>query len=163
MSSKKITASGLEELKKKLYYLENDRRNEILKAIEIAKGFGDLSENAEYTAAREDQSKNETEILALKEEINNAEVIADEEITGDKVNLGTTVRILDLELDEEEVYSIVGTREADPMNNKISLESPYGIALVGKRAGDVVTVIAPDGEFQLKILSIARTADQAKE
>jgi len=152
-----ITAEGLKALQERLDYLKNTGRAQIAEQIAVARSFGDLSENAEYDAARNDQAKLEGEILELEATIRNAVVVADDEITGDKVNLGTTVRIYDEGEKCEEEYRVVGPSEADPMNNIISTDSPLGAALMGKKKGQVAVVEAPDGEIRIKILSIART------
>lgn len=149
-----VSAEGMKKLEEKLQYLTTVRRAEVAEQIAVARGFGDLSENAEYDEAKNEQSRLETEIIELENAIRTAIVIDSDNISTDSVNVGTTVKVLYLDDDEEEVYSIVGARESDPMNNKISNESPVGAALLGHKAGDTVTVEAPDGPMELKIIEI---------
>ena len=152
-----ITAEGLKALQERLEYLKTTGRAQIAEQIAVARSFGDLSENAEYDAARNDQAKLEGEILELEATLRTAVVVADEEITNEKVNLGTTVVVYDEGEKCEDEYRIVGPSEADPMNNVISTDSPVGAALMGKKKGQTAVVEAPDGEIRMKILSIART------
>ena len=148
-----LTESGLKKLEEQLDYLISVRRNEVSEQIAIARGFGDLSENAEYDEAKDEQAKLEADIQELEAALRN-EVVIDGEISTDAVNVGTTVRVLYLDEKDEEEFSIVGARESDPMNNKVSNESPIGVALLGHKAGETVTVEAPDGPYELKILEI---------
>lgn len=152
-----ITAEGLKALQERLDYLKNTGRAQISEQIAVARSFGDLSENAEYDAARNDQAKLEGEILELEAAIRNAVVVSDEEITNEKVNLGTTVVVYDESENCEEEYRVVGPSEADPMNNVISTDSPVGAALMGKKKGQIAVVQAPDGEIRLVIRSISRS------
>ena len=152
-----ITAEGLKALKDRLEYLKTTGRAQISELIATARSFGDLSENAEYDAAKDQQAKMEGEIVELEAAICTAVVVSDEEITNEKVNVGTTVRVLDQDEDFEDEYRIVGPHEADPMNNAISLASPVGAALIGKRKGDELTIEIPGGLSHLKVLSIERT------
>lgn len=152
-----ITADGLKAIQERLEYLKTTGRAQIAEQIAVARSFGDLSENAEYDAARNDQAKLEGEILELEATVRNAVVVSDDEITNDKVNLGTTVIVFDEAEQEEDEYKIVGPSEADPMNNIISSDSPVGSALMGKKQGQSVVVLAPNGEIRLKILSISRS------
>lgn len=152
-----ITAEGLKAIQDRLEYLKTTGRAQIAEQIAVARSFGDLSENAEYDAARNDQAKLEGEILELEATVRNAVVVADEEITNDKVNLGTTVVVFDESENEEDEYKIVGPSEADPMNGVISSDSPVGAALMGKKKGQSVNVITPNGEIRMKILSISRS------
>lgn len=151
-----VSAEGMKKMEEKLQYLTTVRRAEVAEQISIARGFGDLSENAEYDEAKNEQSRLEAEILELEAAIRTAIVIDDENVSTDSVNVGTIVRVLYVEEGEEEEYAIVGARESDPMNNKISNESPVGAALLGHRAGETVIVEAPDGPMPLKILEIHR-------
>ena len=128
-----ITAEGLKALKDRLEYLKTTGRAQISELIATARSFGDLSENAEYDAAKDQQAKMEGEIVELEAAIRTAVVVSDEEITNEKVNVGTTVRVLDQDEDFEDEYRIVGPHEADPMNNAISIDSPVGAALIGKK------------------------------
>lgn len=151
-----VSPEGMREMEKKLQYLTTVRRAEVAEQISIARGFGDLSENAEYDEAKNEQSRLEAEILELENDIHNAIVIDDANVSTDEVNVGTVVKVLFVEDDEEEEYTIVGARESDPISNKISNECPMGAALLGHKVGDVVSVEAPDGAYQLKILGIRR-------
>ena len=152
-----INAEGLKALKDRLEYLKTTGRAQISELIATARSFGDLSENAEYDAAKDQQAKMEGEIVELEAAIRTAVVVSDEEITNEKVNVGTTVRVLDQDEDFEDEYRIVGPHEADPMNNAISIDSPVGAALIGKRKGDELTIEIPGGLSHLKVLSIERT------
>ena len=149
-----VSAEGMRKMEEKLQYLITVRRAEVAEQISIARGFGDLSENAEYDEAKNEQSRLEGEIVELENAIRTAIVIDDENVSTDSVNVGTTVRVLYVEDDEEEEYSIVGARESDPMNNRISNECPIGAALLGHKEGEIVNVESPDGMIQLKILGI---------
>lgn len=152
-----ITAEGLKALKDRLEYLKTTGRAQISELIATARSFGDLSENAEYDAAKDQQAKMEGEIVELEAAIRTAVVVSDEEITNEKVNVGTTVRVLDQDEDFEDEYRIVGPHEADPTNNAISIDSPVGAALIGKRKGDELTIEIPGGLSHMKVLSIERT------
>lgn len=149
-----ITKAGLNKLQADLDYRISVVRNEIAKEIEFARGFGDLSENAEYTEAKNKQAENEREIARLQEYIRNSEVVSDD--STDKVNLGATVQVKDVDTGDVETYVIVGAKEADPFEGKISNECPVGEALMGKVAGDTVEVEIPAGVLHLTVLSITR-------
>ena len=149
-----VSAEGLRLMEEKLKYMTTVRRAEVAEHLNIARGFGDLSENAEYDEAKDEQAKLEADIIELEAALRNV-IVIDGEISTDAVNVGTTVRVLYLDEGDEEEFTIVGARESDPMNNKISNESPVGSALLGHKAGDIVTVEAPDGEYELKILEIS--------
>ena len=149
-----LTAEGLKKLQDELEFLENVKRPEITQRLKEARAQGDLSENAEYEQAREDQSFNEGKILELKELIKTAKVIDASEIERGKVSLGSVVVLKDLEFGEEEEYSIVGTTEADPFENRISNESPVGRAILGQQVGYVASVSTPAGELKYEIISI---------
>lgn len=151
-----VTTEGMREMEEKLRYLTTTRRAEVAEQISIARGFGDLSENAEYDEAKNEQSRLEAEIIQLENDIHNAIVIDEDNVSTDAVNVGTTVRVLFVEDGDEEEYTIVGARESDPINNKISNECPMGTALLGHIVGETVSVDAPDGAYQLKILGIRR-------
>ncbi|MGN0793503.1 MAG: transcription elongation factor GreA [Aristaeellaceae bacterium] len=151
-----VTEEGLRKLQEQYDYLVNVKRKEIINAIEIARGFGDLSENAEYTEARNEQAKNEAEITRLKSVIDNAVVVSESEITTDRVSVGTTVRYLNQTTGKEVEYAIVGADEADPENGSISSESPIGLALLGHQVGETVDVEIPRGTITLTILDIHR-------
>ncbi len=151
-----VTEEGLRKLQEQYDYLINVRRKEIINAIEVARGFGDLSENAEYTEARNDQAKNEAEITRVKALIDNAVVVSESEISTDNVSVGTIVRYLNVSTGKEAEYSIVGADEANPLEGKISNESPIGMALLGHKVGEAVEVEIPRGFINLKILDIHR-------
>lgn len=151
-----LTSEGLEKLEKELEYLKTEKRIEVAAKIKVALGFGDLSENSEYDEAKNEQAQMEARIVQLENMLKNAKVIDEEDAQTDVVSLGSKVKVYDVEFDEELEYSIVGSTEADPENNKISDESPVGSALLGKSAGDVVDVEVPAGTIQLKIIEINR-------
>lgn len=151
-----MTEEGLRKLQEQYDYLINVKRKEIINAIEVARGFGDLSENAEYTEARNDQAKNEAEITRLKAIIDNAVVVSESEINTDNVSVGTTVKYLNVNTGKEAEYGIVGADEADPLKGLISNESPIGMALLGHKVGDTVEVEIPRGFITLRILDIHR-------
>jgi transcription elongation factor GreA len=141
-------------LVKELDYLVKVKRHEIIERIAEARSHGDLSENAEYDAAREEQRSNEGKIAELEYQIKNA--VIQEEITDNTyVHLDSVVTVYDEEFGEEQTYTITSVTDVDVMNNKISSESPVGAALMRKKTGDIVTVASPDGSYKLKILSIA--------
>lgn len=147
-----LTIDGLEELKKELEYLKTVKRPEVIDSLRDARALGDLSENAEYDAAREAQREVEGKIVQLEAMIENAIVI--EETDKNKVSIGTTVKIKYVEDDEEEEYAIVGSQEADPFANKISNESPIAKAIIGKQKGSIVTVESPNGNYDIEIIDI---------
>lgn len=151
-----LTKSGLTEKQEKLEYLKIVRRGEISEQIKEARAFGDLSENAEYDEAKNEQARVEAEIATLEKILRNATVVDDAEIDLSRVGIGTTVKILDVEFNEEEEYHVVGSIEADADRGHISNESPVGAALMGKKVGDVVDVESPGGIFQVKIIDIHR-------
>lgn len=148
-----MTQKGYDEAVERLRYLQTEKRQEIVERISEARSHGDLSENAEYDAARNEQAANEGEIADLDYKIKNAVIIETSTDTS-FVHIGSKVKVYDEEMDEEDVYEITGTTEADPMANKISNESPVGAALLKRKAGDVVKVVAPDGEYKLLIKEI---------
>ena len=148
-----MTKKGYDEAVEKLKYLQTVKRQEIVERIAEARSHGDLSENAEYDAARNEQAANEGEILDLDYKIKNA-VILEENNDTSVVHIGSKIKVYDPDLDEEDVYEITGTTEANAMENKISNESPVGAALLRHKVGDVVKVVAPDGEYKLKIMEI---------
>ena len=151
-----MTAEGMQKIQEQLDYLIGTRRNEIAKQIDIARGFGDLSENAEYDEAKKEQAKVEEEILRLQNKLRTAVILSESEITTEKVSIGTTVKVFSKTLGSEFEYSIVGSEETDPWNGKISSESPVGAALLGTRKGEVVTVELPMGVTEFEILDIRR-------
>lgn len=151
-----LSAEGMRKLQDELQYLSKTRRAEVADQIAVARGFGDLSENAEYDDAKNEQSRLEAQILELEETLRTAIVIDESKVSTDSVNIGTTVRVLDVAEKEEEEYTIVGARESDPNSNKISNESPMGAALLGKKKGDKFTVVVPSGPIEFKIIDIHR-------
>ena len=151
-----LTESGLKKLEEQLDYLVSVRRNEISEQIAIARGFGDLSENAEYDEAKKEQAKVEAEITRLQATIRTATVVADDEITTDRVSIGTAVKVKDLEDGETYEYAIVGANEADPFQDKISIDSPVGAGLIGARKGETVSITIPAGVMQYKVLGIRK-------
>ena len=158
MAEKKniLTYEGLKKLEDELQDLKVNQRREIAQKIKEAREQGDLSENAEYYAAKDEQRDIEARIEQIEKILKNAEVVLDEEIDLDKISIGCLVRVLDVEYDEEEEYKLVGSSEASSLQNKISNESPFGQALIGAKVGDIVEVEAPAGEFSYKVLSIHR-------
>ncbi len=148
-----VSAEGMRKMEEKLQYLTTTRRAEVAEQISVARGFGDLSENAEYDEAKNEQSRLEAEIAALENDIRTA-LVLEGDVSTEAVNVGTTVRIHFVEDNEDEEYTIVGAREADPMNNRISNESPIGAALLGHKVGDTVTVEAPEGAYDVKVVEI---------
>ena len=147
-----VTSEGLEEMKKELDELKNVKRPEVINALKDARALGDLSENAEYDAARSEQALVENKIKELEQMIEHATII--EDIKTDKVSVGTTVKIEYIEDKETEVYTVVGSKEADPFENKISNESPIAKAIIGKKVNDIVSVESPNGKYDVKIVEI---------
>ena len=157
MAEQKLyTPEGYKELTDELDYLKTVRREEIKEAIATARSFGDLSENAEYDEARNEQAKAEARISELEELIANAVIVDEAKIDTSIVSLGSVVTVYDVEFDEEIVYSIVGSNEVNPLEKKISDQSPIGKALMDKSVGDVVEVETPGGMVELKILEISK-------
>ena len=146
----------LKKLEDELQDLKVNQRREIAQKIKEAREQGDLSENAEYDAAKDEQRDIEARIEQIEKILKNAEVVLDEEIDLDKISIGCLVRVLDVEYDEEEEYKLVGSSEASSLQNKISNESPFGQALIGAKVGDIVEVEAPAGVIKYKVLSIHR-------
>ena len=151
-----LTQEGFDKLEKELEYLVTEKRAEIADRIKVALGFGDLSENSEYDEAKNAQSANETKIAELENKIRYAKIIDESEIDTKTVQVGNTVKILDMEFDEELTYTIVGSTEVDLAQNKISNESPLGTALLGAKKNQVVEAQAPDGTVKYKILTITK-------
>ena len=148
-----LTHEGLENLKQELQELKVVRRKDVAAKIKEARGQGDLSENAEYDAAKEEQAEIEARIVTIENMLRNAEVIDSGNVT-DTVSIGNTIKIFDAEFEEEIEYTLVGSAEADPFNGKISNESPIGAAIIGHKVGDTIEVDTPDGTISLKILEI---------
>ena len=148
-----MTQKGYDEAKEKLIYLQTVKRQEIVERIAEARSHGDLSENAEYDAARNEQAANEAEIADLDYKLKNAVIIAENNDTT-FVHIGSKVRVYDEDLEEEEVYEITGSIEANAIENKISNDSPVGSALLGHKEGEEVKVHAPNGDYALLIKQI---------
>ena len=151
-----LTQDGYNKVVAEHEYLVSVRRAEVSEHLKEAKSYGDLSENAEYDAAKNEQAELEDRILKLEAMIRNAKIVTEEELTGDHVNLGLGVRVKDVKTGEEETYTIVGIINADPFNNKISNESPVGKALLGHKVGDVVEVETELGMLNLQVMEIIR-------
>lgn len=152
----KMSQERLDALKEEQYYLETVRVKEVAEQIKEARSFGDLSENSEYDEAKSEQGKVYSRIAELQFLIENAEVVVnfDHDAPKDTVTLSSRVRVLDVADDFEEVYEIVGSQEANPMEGRISDDSPVGQGLIGHRAGDTVVIHAPVGDLTFKILSV---------
>ncbi|MBE6568628.1 MAG: transcription elongation factor GreA [Ruminococcaceae bacterium] len=157
--SKKIkyTVEGHKALIDELDYLKKVKIEEVKVSLAEARSFGDLSENSEYDEAKNEQAKVVSRIAELEELLEHAEIVDESEFKADIVNLGSTVKVLDLEYDEELEYNLVGTNEANPMLGRISDRSPIGAAMIGAKEGDTVTVHTPNGEMKMKILAVSRT------
>lgn len=147
-----MTQSGLDDMKKELEYLKNVKRPEVIEALKEARALGDLSENAEYDAARNEQAQVESKIQELEVLIENAQVIEASET--DTVQIGSNVTIEYVADGEKEDYMIVGSKEADPFSNKISNESPIAKAIIGLKTGSVVSVDSPNGKYDVKVVKI---------
>lgn len=159
MAEKKniLTYAGLRELEEELQELKVVTRKEVAQKIKEAREQGDLSENAEYDAAKDEQRDIEARIEDLEKILKNAEVIVEDEVDLGKINIGCMVKLHDIEYDEEVTYKLVGSTEADIFAGKISNESPIGKALIGRKIGNVVDVEGSDGVSQFKILDIQRS------
>ncbi len=151
------TQQGYQELLDELQRRRHDEREKIKNDIAVARGFGDLSENAEYDEARNEQAKNEARIKELEELIENAVILDESSIDTSVISLGSTVKVLNLSVNSEFTYDLVGSNEADPMKGKISDQSPIGAALIGKKSGDEVEITVPNGTIQLRVLEVSRT------
>lgn len=152
-----LTYAGLKKLEDELHDLKVNKRREIAGKIKEAREQGDLSENAEYDAAKDEQRDIEARIEQIEKILKNAEVVVEEEVDLDKINIGCQVKILDMEFDEELDYKIVGSTEANSLKGKISNESPVGKALIGASVGDVVEVETQMGNLKYKVLEIQRS------
>lgn len=156
MASMTLTRTKYDELTERLNYLVTTGRSEVSLAIKTAKEFGDLSENAEYSAAKDAQVANETEIARLEDILIHATIIDESTINTKNVNIGNIVTVLDIEENEEITYSIVSSLEANSRENKISDQSPIGKALMGRKKGDIAKAITPSGEYAYKVLAIKK-------
>ncbi len=159
MAEKKIrmSAKGLADLQEQLEYLKNVRRKEVAEKLKEARSQGDLSENAEYDAAKDEQGLLEAEIIDIEKKIELAEVVSDEDLSTDEIGVGSFVKLKDHELDEILDLQIVGSTEADPENGKVSEDSPLGVAALKKKVGDIIEVEAPnDHIIQMEVLEISK-------
>lgn len=158
MEAKKniLTYEGLKKYEDELENLKVIKRQEVAQKIKEARAQGDLSENAEYDAAKDEQRDIEARIDELEKILKNAEVIVEDEVDLDKINIGCQVKILDIEMNQELDYKIVGSTEANSLKGKISNESPVGRALIGAKTGDIVRVETPGGELEYQVLEIQR-------
>ena len=148
-----LTAKGYEELEEELNDLRVNKRAENVQAIKEARSHGDLSENSEYDAARDEQARIEARIQELEYKLEHATIIDNDDKS--VVNVGCDVTVLYVDDNEEDTYSLVGSLEADPFENKISNESPLGAALIGSKVGDVLSVDGPNGSYDIKVVKIA--------
>jgi transcription elongation factor GreA len=151
-----LTPEGLRQLEEELEYLKSTKRREVAARIKHALSFGDISENSEYDEAKKEQALVEAKIAEIEDTLRYSQIIVDEDITTDAVSIGSIVKLLDLEFDEEVEYRIVGSTEANPSKNRISNESPVGKALMGKKVGETVEVMTPGGIVKFKILGIGK-------
>lgn len=149
-----LTREGYEKLRSEIEYLQNEKRREIAERIRIAREFGDISENAEYDDAKNEQAMLEHRIATLEERLLEARVVAEDEVSTDVVSIGSTVRLKDVEANQTVEYHIVGSAEANPAERKLSNESPVGRAIMGHKKGETVEVAAPRGTLKFKILEI---------
>jgi transcription elongation factor GreA len=149
-----LTPDGLKKLQEEIDYLSVQKREEVAERIRQAREFGDISENSEYDDAKNEQAMLEHRISVLQEKLRQARVIKITEISADKVSIGSTVTLRDVEDDEEFTYTLVGSAEADPSNHRLSNESPTGQAILGKKVGDMVTVPVPAGALKYEVLKI---------
>ena len=154
-----VTKEGLKKLQEELERLQNVERPKISKAIGEAIEKGDISENAEYDAAKDEQRDMEARIEEIEKILKNAEVVVEEEVDLEKISIGCKVKILDCEFNDELEYKIVGSTEANSLKGKISNESPVGRALLGKKVGDTITVETQAGELSYKVLEIQRAEE----
>ena len=151
------TQQGYQELVDELHYLRHEKREKIKSDIALARSFGDLSENSEYDEARNEQAKNEARIKELEELVENAVILDESSIDTSVVSLGSTVKVKNTDLGVEFTYDLVGSNESNPVEFKISDQSPIGAALMGKKAGDKVEVTTPGGVIHLSVLEVSRT------
>ena len=151
-----LTQEGYDKLRKELEYLQSVERKKVQEEIQIAKGFGDLSENAEYSAAREHQARVEGMIQEIQMKLDHAEIIEDNAQGGDTAGIGCFVRVFDMTYEEEDTYKIVDATQVDSARLFVSNESPIGSALIGAHVGDILDVQTPGGMIQLKVLEITR-------
>ena len=151
-----LTDEGLKKYEEELEYLKTVKRKENAEKLKEARAQGDLSENAEYDAAKDEQGMIEARIMELDAMLKNVKVIDESELTNEIIHVGSKVKVHDCDFDEDAVYQIVGSNESDPFNGRLSDESPIGAALLGRAVGDTVEVETPDGTIQFKILEISK-------
>ncbi len=149
-----LTAQGYEKLRQEIDYLQTEKRREVAERIRVAREFGDIAENAEYDAAKNEQAHLEARIALLEDRLKMARVVTKKEIKSGEVSIGTKVRLRDVGANKTVEYHIVGSAEANPADHKLSNESPVGKAIIGHKKGDVVEVSAPRGSLKFKILEI---------
>lgn len=152
----KISSERLKELGEELNYLKTVREKEVAEQIKEARSFGDLSENSEYDEAKNEQAKLYGRIAEVENILAHAVIIDESDDSTDRIGLGCTVKVRDLETQEEELYQIVGSQEANPMSGRISDDSPFGRAMVGRKEGDTVEVEAPVGVLKFQVVSVSR-------
>lgn len=156
VTKKRISREGFKKLEKDLEYLVTVRRSEVAEKLKEARSFGDLSENAEYDEAKNEQAILEAKIAEFELYISNAEVVDDDDVSVNEIGVGSIIKLKDIELDEIETLQIVGSTESDPDEQKISDESPIGKACLNKRVGDVIEVDAPGGKIKFEVLEISK-------
>ena len=152
-----VTEAGFKKLKDELDFLKNVKRREAAERVGEARSYGDLSENSEYDDAKNEQAKVEAQIAELEETIAHVKIVNNENINTNVANIGLTVKVLYIDDEDEVEYSLVGSREVDILNNKISDQSPIGKAIIGTKAGDIIKVDIPAGSISLKILEVRKT------
>lgn len=150
-----ITAQGKKELEERLRYLKVERRPIVAEHIKTAREYGDLSENSEYDAAKKEQTQLEQEIFTIEETLRTAKVVQENAVSTSEIGVGNTVTLYDMEFEEELVYKLVGSIESNPDKGLISNESPIGMALIGKKVGEIVKIQTPGGEIEMKVLKIS--------
>lgn len=155
-----LTRRGEQKLKEELNELRSVRRRDVAEKIKVALSFGDLSENSEYDEAKNEQGMIESRIAEIEQTLAHAQIIDDDDISTEKVGIGTTVKILDMEMGEEMEFKMVGTKEADINSGKMSDESPIGAAILGHAAGEEVEVETPSGTIKFKILEIRKDDEE---
>ena len=151
-----VTREGLQRMKEELEYKETTEKMKVAEQLKVAISYGDLSENAEYDEAKNEQSRIEAKIVEMENTLRNCVVVEDDEVSTDVIGVGNTVKVQNLTMKIEQTITIVGANETDPKNMKISSESPIGAALLGKRKGETVDVEVPAGVMKLKVLEIRR-------
>lgn len=156
MAEVRLTKEGVEKYEQRLEYLKTTGRTEIAEQIQIARSFGDLSENAEYDAAKLEQARMEYEIIEIEAMLRNVVIIDEDTINTEMVNVGNTIKVLNKALNKEMTFQIVGSAEANPREQRISNESPVGAGLLGHKLGEVVTINTPGGASDFEILEISK-------